>query len=368
MPSTRILIVEDEILVAREIEDILQDLGYEVVAMAQDGETALQQVADTYPDLVLMDIVMPGAQDGIETADQIRSRFQIPVVYLTAYADSTTLERAKISEPFGYVLKPFQPPTLHSTIQIALTRHKIERLRLNTLRSNINAHLPHEMNTPLCVILASVDLLIRRHGTLSSAEVLEMLQSIYAAALRLDKMCQDFLLHTELEILCTNSEQLQATRSEVTNPTADRIRTWAMALAIEFDRADDLHLVLQEGAVQLSEAYLKRIVKELLDNAFNYSMTGTMVQVNSTVESSTFYLSIGDRGRGLAAEQIANLGAYIQFNREDYEQKGLGLGLSLIRRLIELHDGDLTMVSTIGEGTTVTVRLPAAAPISQGLE
>ena len=127
MPNLRILVVEDEGIVAKDIQDMLKGLGYSVPAIAFSGEQAIKKAGEIHPDLVLMDIKLKGGMDGTEAARQIRSRFDIPVVYLTAYADKDTLERAKITEPFGYILKPFKEIELYTTIQIALYKHKIER-------------------------------------------------------------------------------------------------------------------------------------------------------------------------------------------------------------------------------------------------
>lgn len=127
MPSSRILLVEDEAIVAMDIENSLKSLGYTVPAMASSGEEAIEQVSRTLPDLVLMDIMLQGDMDGVEAARAIRDRFDIPVVYLTAYADDTTLGRAKVTEPFGYILKPFEQRMLHITIEVALYKHKMER-------------------------------------------------------------------------------------------------------------------------------------------------------------------------------------------------------------------------------------------------
>lgn len=124
MGIARILIVEDEILVAREIETHVQEMAYEVVGITIDAEAALQQVTASRPDLVLIDINLPGDQDGIELANEICRRFQIPIVYVTAYADRETLERAKHTHPYGYVLKPFNAQDLRVAIELALFRQQ----------------------------------------------------------------------------------------------------------------------------------------------------------------------------------------------------------------------------------------------------
>lgn len=127
MVRSKILIVEDESIVALNIKNRLEGLGYAVVATISSGESAIEAAAKNRPDLVLMDIKLKGKIDGIEAAGQIRSRFQIPVVYLTAYTDNETLNRAKLTEPYGYILKPFESRDLCTTIEIALYKHQMEQ-------------------------------------------------------------------------------------------------------------------------------------------------------------------------------------------------------------------------------------------------
>ncbi len=126
MATAEILVVEDESIVAKDIQNTLEKLGYAVSAVVYSGEEAIERVVETHCDLVLMDIVLRGDMDGVEAAERIRARFNIPVVYLTAYADSETLQRAKISQPYGYILKPFEERELHVTIESALYKHKME--------------------------------------------------------------------------------------------------------------------------------------------------------------------------------------------------------------------------------------------------
>jgi hypothetical protein len=121
------LVVEDESVVAMDVEGRLKKLGYTVADIALSGEEAVQKAAELRPDLVLMDIVLKGGIDGVEAAEQIRTQFDIPVIYVTAYTDDPTLERAKFTEPFGYILKPFEERELHTTIQMTLYKHRMER-------------------------------------------------------------------------------------------------------------------------------------------------------------------------------------------------------------------------------------------------
>ncbi|PZV13656.1 MAG: DNA-binding response regulator [Leptolyngbya sp.] len=135
MGRARILIAEDEILVAREIESQLGAMGYSVVGTEIAADGGLAQVAEASPDLVLMDINLSGTQDGIALAGEIRDRFQIPIVYMTAYTDPATLEWAKATHPFGYVLKPFTETDLRVTVELALFRLHSEATHQNKPRS-----------------------------------------------------------------------------------------------------------------------------------------------------------------------------------------------------------------------------------------
>jgi PAS domain S-box-containing protein len=127
MAKTHIMVVEDESIVAEDIKRSLQSIGYEVAAVVSSGEKAVEKAEEIRPDLVLMDIVLMGKMNGIEAAGRIRSAFNIPVIYLTAYSDEEILERAKITEPFGYIIKPFDDRELHSVIEMSLYKHGMEK-------------------------------------------------------------------------------------------------------------------------------------------------------------------------------------------------------------------------------------------------
>lgn len=147
--SQRILVVEDEAVVAMDIEQTLKDLGYSV-SVAHSGEEALEQAEAVRPELVLMDILLGEGPDGIETANQIRRRFGTPSVYLTANADESTIQRAKESEPAGYILKPFRERELHATVQMALARVSIgERLRR---QQDWHTAILHSMSDPVITV------------------------------------------------------------------------------------------------------------------------------------------------------------------------------------------------------------------------
>ncbi|MCR4288756.1 MAG: PAS domain S-box protein [Candidatus Scalindua sp.] len=127
MTNARILIVEDEHTISESLKEMLKNWGYGIVGVISSGEEAIQKSLRMRPDLVLMDIKLEGDMDGVEAARKIHESFDVPIVYLTAYANSDLLKRAKITDPYGYILKPFTAKELHIAIEMALYKHKTER-------------------------------------------------------------------------------------------------------------------------------------------------------------------------------------------------------------------------------------------------
>ena len=127
MAKTSVLVVEDESIVAKDIQQSLIKLGYNVVGTASTGEKALALANELRPDVILMDIMLKGPMSGIDASAEIKKNLSIPVIFLTAYADESTLSKAKVTEPFGYIIKPFKEIDLHTSIEMALYKHGKER-------------------------------------------------------------------------------------------------------------------------------------------------------------------------------------------------------------------------------------------------
>jgi len=126
MPERKVLVVEDERIVALDIKNRLESLGYGITGIVHSGEDAVVHARDHRPDIVLMDIMLEGHMDGIEAARVIQGEYEIPVIFLTAYSDEITIQRAKLSEPYGYILKPFEGRDIHTVVEMALYKHGME--------------------------------------------------------------------------------------------------------------------------------------------------------------------------------------------------------------------------------------------------
>lgn len=145
MPKTRVFVVEDEAIISNDIQQSLLMMGYEISGTATTGESAVDKILSLRPDVVLMDIMLGGRMDGIEASEAISAKLSVPVIYVTAYADDRVIERAKLTEPFGYIIKPFEDRELHFAIQMAIYKHSMqERLkRKNEFVTTIIESLTH---------------------------------------------------------------------------------------------------------------------------------------------------------------------------------------------------------------------------------
>jgi signal transduction histidine kinase len=359
----KILVIEDELGVRENLKDLLDAEDFEVFT-AVDGKEGVELAKTHLPDLIICDVMMPEL-DGFGVLAALRqdpSTATIPFIFLTAKVDKSDLRHGMSLGADDYITKPFSRPELLQAISIRLekqaTINNQQTQKLDELRSSITLSLPHELRTPLNGILGLSEILMDEWEDLDRQEIREMAEGIHQSGERLFRLIQNFLLYAELELIATSPDRIKALQSSQTSSTTSVIEAIALSQAKRVRREADLQLELHDSTVKIAQARLEKIVEELLDNAFKYSTPGTPVRVMGTPVEQTFILSISDRGRGMSAAQIAEIGAYRQFDRKLYEQQGSGLGLITSKRLAELLGGDLTIESTLDKQTTVRVMLP----------
>ena len=360
----KILVIEDEDDIRENLQEMLTSEDFEVIT-AENGLIGVQLAQEDVPDLVICDIMMPDL-DGYGVLKQLRhnpSTRTLPFIFLTAKAAKVDQRQGMELGADDFLSKPFTRNELLGAIAAQIEKQVAfetqSQTKLDELRGNILHSLPHELNTPLNGILSYSKLLLEDYDSLEKEEVLEMLEVIYTSSQRLYRLTQNFLLSADLELIATNPERVQALRcSGEKSDTKKIIVEVALQKAQKVNREADLHLELSEAIVLISELRFKKIVEEIVDNAFKFSTAGTPVRLFSSFASKTFNLSVIDSGRGMTEAQISNLGAYMQFERNLYEQQGSGLGLIIAKRLIELYGGKLIIESLPGQQTSVQVTLP----------
>lgn len=372
------MVVDDELALERLIKQRfrkqIHSKKFDFI-FASNGIEALQKLqTDCQIDMILTDINMP-QMDGLallSALSQVNSTLK--AVVMSAYNDMQNIRRAMNLGAFDFLTKPIDFKELERTIektQEYIEQNKAkqlevqqaqaillqkEQLKLEALRKNISSSLPHEINTPLNSILGFTNFLLQHHDA-SETEVSDAVQCIHRSATRLNRVCRNFLFYTQLELLKMHSNRLEQVKQAITYSTRAYMEDWARRKADEYERLTDLQLDLDDAAVRISDAFLKKIEEELLDNAFKFSEAGTPVLLKSVRIGQQFHLVVSDRGRGMSQEQIADLGAYVQFDRDLYEQQGLGLGLAIVKQIVDLCDGKFAIDSSPDQGTRMTVQL-----------
>lgn len=359
----KILVIEDETSIRELILDLLTVEGFHAIA-AEDGNAGLQKAQEALPDLILCDVLMP-RMNGYEVLNALRQKpatATIPLIFLTAMGTKENIRYGMELGADDYLTKPCTSTELVRAIASRFEKQEIlarqSQQQLNSLRSSIALSLPHELRTPLQGILGLAELLIDDYARIDRQELLEIAQSIHSAGERLHRLIQNFLLYIEVQAANRDSKHVQLFQSARIYYPKVLIAGVATQTAEEFSRSSDLHLKLENTPLKISDQKLSKIVEEVTNNAFKFSPIGTPVSLTSVIEGDMFVLSITDCGRGMTAEQISSLGAYMQFERRCYEQQGLGLGLEIAKGLVELHGGQLTITSQPGKQTTVCITLP----------
>jgi signal transduction histidine kinase len=361
----KILVIDDEEWLRDMIQLALSQKGYEVL-QASNGEEGIEQARKTMPDLILCDVNM-GKVDGYLTLSSLRNQpgtAAIPFILMTGLADNAGMRHGMELGADDYLPKPFSIEALYAAVEARLKKSQTVRenaeKKMADLRDNITMMLPHELKTPLNGILAYGEILKSDAETLSPAEIAEMGQVIHDSGQRLERLIENFLIYTQIELLGSDPQRVSALRKKQTERPRQIIQARATYQAETVNRTQDLQMELMDKPVAISEEYLTKIVDELTHNAFKFSNPGTPISVVLFPNGTHLNMSISDHGRGLHTEQIQKVGAYMQFDRKQHEQQGLGLGLTIAKKLTEVHGGSLAIQSQPGVGTTVVVKLPLA--------
>lgn len=361
----KILVIDDEDWLREMVQLALEQKGFQVV-QAESGASGIELARNQLPDLILCDVNM-AKMDGYGTLASLRAdpvTAAIPLILMTGLADNAGMRHGMELGADDYLPKPFTLEGLYGAVEARLRKLKTVRQeaekKLAELRDNISLMLPHELRTPLNGILAYGQILSTDAVSLSPGEVAEMGRDIFESGRRLERLIENFLIYAQLELLAADSMKVAALGMKRMEHAAALVEAHARAQALQADRAADLLLDLADGSLAIAEDCLARIVDELVQNAFKFSPGGTNVRVGMTDFPEFMVLTISDAGRGFSTDHVKRVGAYMQFERKLHEQQGLGLGLSIAKRLIELHGGSLTIQSRRGISTSMTVRLPKA--------
>ncbi|MCX9083139.1 MAG: ATP-binding protein [Candidatus Methanoperedens sp.] len=360
----QILVVEDEAITAMDIQRRLKNLGYNVPVVVSSGEKAIEKVKENNPDLVLMDINLNREMDGIEAASQIHSFSDIPVIFMTAYSDEKTIERAKITEPYAYMLKPIKERELQINIDIAFFKHKIQKMslenegliRASKTKSEFMMAMSHELRTPLNSIIGFSDLLKKKEfGELNEVQK-KYIDNIHVSGNNLLMIINDILDLSKVEADKIDLSFEKMSIADVINISIAIVKDFAKQKKIQVITEIDPEL----DFIEADRDRIRQVLFNILNNAIKFSKPMGIVTLTARKEGDMAQISVSDIGIGIKEEDIGRL--FKEFEQLDKgasrQYGGTGLGLVISKKLIELHGGKIWVKSRYGEGTIFTFTLP----------
>lgn len=362
----KIVVIDDAEFILESTSTLLRFEGYEIVT-ASDGIQGVEKIFKEKPNLILCDISMPG-MDGFGVLEKVRESPEtqtIPFIFLTAFTDKANMRAGMERGADDFLVKPFTREELIKAINAQIRKldkfNTVIEKRVDELGKIISNALPHEFRTVLNQIVGSAKYITHDVKQLSGDEIVELAEDILVSAERLNKITENYLIFTRIESFLSSPKKREQLRKFRTDEPAAILVDIASNIADRYGRGEDIDL---EGSVSgilievSSESYFK-VISELLDNAFKFSAPKSPVTIKVWMEDSFFFISITDKGMGFNEKNIQKIGAYMQFDRNLNEQQGIGLGLAISKKLVELHDGFFSIESSSQEGTVVVFSFPS---------
>jgi signal transduction histidine kinase len=364
--KAKILVVEDEEITAMDIQNRLIQLGYDVPKTAATGKDAITLAKKLKPDLILMDVVLKGEMNGTEAARLISNQQHIPIIFVSAYNDEKTINSAKLSNPYGYLTKPFETRDLEISIDLALYKHRLElesARETSRLKNEFLENMTHEIRTPLNGIIGFAEMIYQSKSAFKPEVLKDYMNDILSSSRLLLNLLSDILDFTEAESekmqFKPQSIEMKKIAQEVKDSLQELIESKRIQLEIKIDSV----------VIELDPEKLKKVLYHLLSNAIKFSREGGKVELITQPEEKEFIrIEVKDTGIGIPEEQINNL--FIPFKQLDMSDakkfQGAGLGLALTRRIVEAQGGQVGVKSAVGEGTTFYAVLPCKQSANTG--
>ncbi len=332
------------------------------VLMADDVPTAQALVRHHRPGAVVLDSDFLVYRDLREKLYIHGLNVDTPFVVLAS--DSEPL--AETSVPYGVISRPLTDAGIHSLMAIQglpVVGEVPPVMQPPAMQPSLLYALPHEYRTPLTDIIGQASYLHGHAREVAPEEIREVSAEVLSAARRLLRVTDNFLMYAQIETLAESPLHIERMRQCTCPEPASIVYDTAIQRALAHQRQQDLTVALDiEGVpILMMEQHLDKITGELVDNALYFSRQGSPVTLSATPGKTDVTFSIRDHGVGMQEAELLQIGAYRQFRRKTQEQQGIGLGLVIAKRLVELHGGTFTISSALGMGTNITFTVPRAA-------
>jgi len=359
----KILIVEDEAITALYLKELLLIKGYDIVSIESSGKEAVEKARELQPDLVLMDIFLPGGMNGIEASRLIYTRYKIPIIFLTSYSQDSLVELATQTEPFGYLVKPYNEVELYANIEIALLKHRSATYlqELNATRDKFFSVIAHDLRNPLAALFQTTDILKERFQNFSHQEVGFFLEEINRTTQTLYKLTDNLLEWARLQSNQVEFRPKKVKLLELVEYVFNIVKSSANHKRISLRNA-----VVASHKVWADVDMLVSILNNLLSNAIKFSLADTEIVVSSQKVGSMVEVSVQDKGIGIEEKYLNQLFYSMHKGLGTQDEKGTGLGLILTREFVEKNGGKISVKSQVGEGTCFTFSLSTKATVEAG--
>lgn len=371
MVSARIMIVEDNTAVAEDCRECLESCHFSVTSIRALGEDAVEHAGKERPDAVLMDIKLRGDMDGIEAAARIHDRYNIPIVFLSAYSDNDLLQRAKQVGSFGYLVKPFDERELFTTLELALYKARSEKQRLQMEArlqevkkmeaiGQLAGGIAHDLNNMLSIILGYTQAAMEAVD--SDGTVYQDLGEVFVAAQRSSGLIKQLLTFASKQIITPKVIDLNVEIEKMITPLNQLVGD-QITLA--------WHPISNLWLVEADPAQIEQILYDLCKNAKDAICGNGRITIKTGMavfdpascpdhEGNMFgefvFLTVSDDGHGMDKETLARL--FEPFFTTRKFGRGTGLGLATIHGIVKQNNGFITVYSEPGKGATFNIYLP----------
>lgn len=354
--AQNILVIDDDAVTLSLLSLLLKSAKYDV-SEATNGKAGLLAILESDIDLVLCDIEMP-EMDGFSVLQKAREAdFQKPFIFLSGRDTREDLRAGMDLGADDYLTKPVVPAELYRCVESRLSSTSYQLAQnaqdLNSFKSFLSTVLPHEFRTPLGLISGYADILSTHE--LDYEDQADVGRMIKGAANRLSKITENYLLLSLSE--ASSYVAVDGKQEEISGRIDQTIQDLSRSIAEKFERQDDLKIEVEDARINCSHRALEKIVSELVDNALKFSSYGEKVQVSSRTMGDSYQIVISDEGRGMTSRQIESMSAFTQHDRGQYEQQGLGLGIEVVKSLVNLANGTIDFLA-LKKGLEVKVQLP----------
>ncbi|MCC5789090.1 MAG: response regulator [Opitutales bacterium] len=353
-----ILIVDDDLSILKIFSFALNNADYRTLT-ASDADQAIELARKHLPDVILSDINMPGT-DGRSFLRNLRSDPDLAATQFVLMTGNTRDMDARAGMEVGaddFLCKPFNVSELCRCIEARLARTRIhwrvEDRMIKELKNSLYHTLPHEFFTPLAGVIGIADILHSDWSSFSKEEIKDMTLQISKSGWRLHRTLRNYL--NTINPSFPNTNAYPGPELLTSEELGVKIQSGARETAEKHVREADIRFDLNPPSLTLNLELLLILLQELVENACSFSKSGTPIQIAFSPDGK---LSITDQGRGMSEDQINRINSFRQFEREYYEQQGLGLGLTTARQIAEAHQANFFIQSETGKGTTVTVSFP----------